>query len=174
MTLKVGMQHRVLEYYQVCSNDDPELILTYFMTHLSKIVDKTLQISLFLSIDTASTPLKSKRVGVGVLVASCLYPISSTNGWILTKLAQTHYREGKEVIRLDDFDLIFKVTPALWNFQILTNNCTLLNQITDSGQTSYIVTLGWFKDLIRFWWPWPKFSRSPHYTGCTFFKFWLK
>ena len=32
MTLKVGMQHRVLEYYQVCSNDDAELTLTYFMT----------------------------------------------------------------------------------------------------------------------------------------------
>ena len=31
MTLKVGMQHRVLKYYQVCSNDDPELTLTYFM-----------------------------------------------------------------------------------------------------------------------------------------------
>ena len=31
MTLKVGMQHRVLEYYQVCSNDDTGLTLTYFM-----------------------------------------------------------------------------------------------------------------------------------------------
>ena len=30
MTLKLGMQHRVLEYYQICSNDDPELTLTYF------------------------------------------------------------------------------------------------------------------------------------------------
>ena len=30
MTLKVGMQHLVLEYYQVCSNDDPGLTLTYF------------------------------------------------------------------------------------------------------------------------------------------------
>ena len=29
MTLKVGMQHRVLEYYQGCSNDEPELTLTY-------------------------------------------------------------------------------------------------------------------------------------------------
>ena len=28
MTLKLGMQHRVLEYYQICSND--ELTLTYF------------------------------------------------------------------------------------------------------------------------------------------------
>ena len=30
MTLKVGMQHRVLEYNQVYSNDDPGLILIYF------------------------------------------------------------------------------------------------------------------------------------------------
>ena len=30
MTLEVGMQHWVLKYYQVCSNDDPGLILTYF------------------------------------------------------------------------------------------------------------------------------------------------
>ena len=30
MILKLGMQHRVLEYYQVCSNYDPELTLTYF------------------------------------------------------------------------------------------------------------------------------------------------
>ena len=31
MTLKLGMQHRVLEYYQVSSNVDPGLTLTYFM-----------------------------------------------------------------------------------------------------------------------------------------------
>ena len=31
MTLKLGMQHWLLEYYKVCSNDDPVLILTYFM-----------------------------------------------------------------------------------------------------------------------------------------------
>ena len=31
MTLKLDMQNRVLEYYQVCSIDDPGLILTYFM-----------------------------------------------------------------------------------------------------------------------------------------------
>ena len=30
MNLKLGMQHRVLEYYQVCSNDVPEMTLTYF------------------------------------------------------------------------------------------------------------------------------------------------
>ena len=30
MTLNIGMQHRVLTYYQGCSNDDPGLTLTYF------------------------------------------------------------------------------------------------------------------------------------------------
>ena len=30
ITLKVRMQHRILEYYQICSNDDAELTLTYF------------------------------------------------------------------------------------------------------------------------------------------------
>ena len=31
MTLNVGMQHWVLKHYQISSNDDPELTLTYFM-----------------------------------------------------------------------------------------------------------------------------------------------
>ena len=30
MTLKLGLRHWLLEYYQVCSNDDPGLTLTYF------------------------------------------------------------------------------------------------------------------------------------------------
>ena len=30
MTLKPGMQHLVLKYYQVCSNDDHGFTLTYF------------------------------------------------------------------------------------------------------------------------------------------------
>ena len=30
MTLKLDMQHRMLKYYQVCSNNDPRLTLTYF------------------------------------------------------------------------------------------------------------------------------------------------
>ena len=31
MTLKLGIQHCVLKYYQVCSNDAPGLTLTYFI-----------------------------------------------------------------------------------------------------------------------------------------------
>ena len=37
MTLKVGMQHRVLEYYQVCSNDDTELTVTYFRARSNSV-----------------------------------------------------------------------------------------------------------------------------------------
>ena len=52
MTLQLGMQHWVLGYYQVCSNDDPGLILTYF-TSRSNLVpyavvwekDKTMDFS---------------------------------------------------------------------------------------------------------------------------------
>ena len=52
MTLKLGMQHRVLEYYQIYSNDDPGLALTYF-TARSNLVpyafvwekDKTMEFS---------------------------------------------------------------------------------------------------------------------------------
>ena len=31
MTLKLSMQHWVLKFYQICSNNDPGLSLTYFM-----------------------------------------------------------------------------------------------------------------------------------------------
>ena len=52
MTLKLGMQHRVFKYYQVYSNDDPGLTLTY-LTARSNLVhyafvsekDKTMDFS---------------------------------------------------------------------------------------------------------------------------------
>ena len=37
MTLKVGMEHRVLEYYQICSNDDPGLTLSYIIARSNLI-----------------------------------------------------------------------------------------------------------------------------------------
>ena len=87
-----------------------------------------------------------------------LSSLSWTNGWILTKLAQTHYWKGGKkwfwwhwpyfqghtsTLKFSNFDPKSLSAPYL------------LNQMTDSGQTSYFVTLGWFKDMIRFWWPWP-------------------
>ena len=72
---------------------------------------------------------------------------------------------GKKWSDFDDLDLIFKVAPALWIIKCWSKSLSapyLLNQMTDSGQTSYIVTLGralgWFKEKIRFWWPSPNFQ----------------
>ena len=50
MTLKLGMLHWMCKYYQICSNDDPGLTLTYF-TARSNLVpyafiwDKTMDFS---------------------------------------------------------------------------------------------------------------------------------
>ena len=37
MILELGMHHRVLKYYQVCSNYDPGLTMTYFMARSSLV-----------------------------------------------------------------------------------------------------------------------------------------
>ena len=37
MTLKLSMQHRVPESYQICSNDDPGLTLTYFTARSNSV-----------------------------------------------------------------------------------------------------------------------------------------
>ena len=38
-SLELGMQHRVLEYYQIYSNDDPGLTLTYFTARSNLVPD---------------------------------------------------------------------------------------------------------------------------------------
>ena len=38
MTLKLGMQHCILEYYQVCSDNAPGLTVTYFMAKSSLVL----------------------------------------------------------------------------------------------------------------------------------------
>ena len=52
---------------------------------------------------------------------------------------------GKKLLDFGYLDLIFKVTPALWNFQILTQKSLsatyLLNKMMDLGQTLCIVSL---------------------------------
>ena len=68
--------------------------------------------------------------------------------WILVTL--TSFSRSQQHFELSKFD------------QKSLSASYLLNQMTDSGQTSYIVTLGWFKDLVRFWWPWP--NLQGHHT----------
>ena len=56
-----------------------------------------------------------------------------------------------KTVKFSNFDPKKKlVCTIMWPY--------LLNQMTDSSQTSYIVTLGCFKDWFRFRWPWPNFQ----------------
>ena len=59
---------------------------------------------------------------------------------------------GNAWLDFGDLDLIFNVKPALWlsNFdQKSLSALYLLDQMTDASQTSHIVTLLWFKNLVR-------------------------
>ena len=51
---KLGMQHWVLEYYQICSNDDPGLTLAYF-TARSNLVTYAFVIEKGKTIDFSDT-----------------------------------------------------------------------------------------------------------------------
>ena len=58
---KLDMQHRVLEYYQVCSNDDPGLTLTY-CTARSNLVPYAFEWEKGKTMDFYTPPQKSGRV----------------------------------------------------------------------------------------------------------------
>ena len=87
MTLKLGMQHWVLEYYQVCSNDDPGLTLTYF-TARSNLVPyafvwekgKTMDFSetvVVYDLKLATDDLSDKKVSIYIKTLStggCMLP----------------------------------------------------------------------------------------------------
>ena len=88
MTLKLGMQHRVLEFYQICSNDDRGLTSTYF-TARSNLVpyafvwekDKTMHFSetivvydLKLATDDRSDKKKKKKKN---LLTSNFFPLGA-------------------------------------------------------------------------------------------------
>ena len=92
----------------------------------------------------------------------CVHSISWINRWNLTKLAQIHHWDwGKKWLDFGDLDLIFKVTPALWNsnFDRKELVCTLsLEPMVEFYQTSTDTLLGQGKEVIRFWWPRPYFQ----------------
>ena len=104
------------------------------------------------------------------LSAHCLL-----NQWVdFNQTCTDRYGEKrKKWLDFDDIGLIFKVTPAPWIINFWQKSFSapyLLNQMTYSSQTSYIITVGWFKDLIRFWWPWPYFQGNTNTLNVTFGK----
>ena len=98
-----------------------------------------------------------------------VHSTSWINRWNLTKLAQIHHCDGgKKWLDFGDLDLIFKVTPALWNsnFDRKKLVCTLsLEPMARIWPTSTDTSIGrgkkWldFGDLDLIF----KFSRSLHY-----------
>ena len=62
MTLKLGMQYRVLEYYQIYSTDDPGLTLTYF-TARSNLVPCAFVLEKGETMDFSETFVVSIKVG---------------------------------------------------------------------------------------------------------------
>ena len=54
MTLELGMKHWGCEAYQVCSNDDPRLTLTY-LTSRSTLLPNAFKSGIFLKIDFLKT-----------------------------------------------------------------------------------------------------------------------
>ena len=93
-----------------------------------------------------------------------LHSIYHLNQWVDFDQIGTNtlFGEGKEVINFRRSWHHFQGHTSTLKFPIWQKElvCTiyLLNQMTDSGQTSSIVRLGWFKELVRFWWPWPNFQ----------------
>ena len=63
MTLKLGMQHRVIEYYQICSNDDPGLTLSY-LTARSNLVPYAFVLGKGKTMDFSETIVIYDRVGI--------------------------------------------------------------------------------------------------------------
>ena len=62
MTFNLGMQHRVLEYYQIYANDDPSLTLTYY-TARSNLVAYALILDKAKTMDFSETIVYDVKVG---------------------------------------------------------------------------------------------------------------
>ena len=95
-----------------------------------------------------------------------VHSISWINRWNLTKLAQIHHCDGgKKWLDFDDLDLIFKVTPALWNSNFVRKKlvCTLsLEPMLEFDRISTDTSIGRGKSdqiLVTL----TSFPRSLHY-----------
>ena len=89
----------------------------------------------------------------------CVHSISWINRWNLTRLAQIHnWNWGKKWL---DF-ILFPRSHRQFNTQILIEKSLCahytLNQWLELYQTSTDTSLGYGKEVIRFWWPWPHFQ----------------
>ena len=97
ITLKTGMQHRVLEYYQVCSNDNTGLTLTYFTTK-SNLVPYA-----FVWEKGKTMDFLEAIVVYDVKVASC----SSLNDYMNYQRSWSFIDLGPRSLRFNSFEFLF-------------------------------------------------------------------
>ena len=132
MTLKLGMLHWVFEYYQVCSNDDPGLTLTYF-TARSNLVpyvfvwEKVKNNGFFrnycrLWFETSKRYPKWQKVSVDIKILSseCCLPLP--RGYIHVLSQETN------CIKSDFKDMFLKLATNEWNdktFLLTSKICSL-------------------------------------------------
>ena len=79
MTLKLGMQHWVLGYYQICSNEDPGLTLTYFMAR-SNVVPYAFVWEKGKTVDISETIVVYMSKLVDAVNKMCTWPYMNVNG----------------------------------------------------------------------------------------------
>ena len=83
-TLKLGMRHLVLEYYQVCSNDDPGLTLTYLMAR-SNLVPYALcrkKVKQWICMPPTLKKLTG-HIGFGLSVHLCMRPFETCMPYLM-------------------------------------------------------------------------------------------
>ena len=66
MTLKLGMRHWLLKYYQICSNDDPVLTLTYFTARSDLVPFVFLYGKMLLKVVDFQEAVEAFEVNIGI------------------------------------------------------------------------------------------------------------
>ena len=166
MTLKLGMQHRVLEYYQVCSNDDAALTLTYF-TARSNLVPYAFVWEKGKTMDFSET-IVVHNVKVGKWLHKPIW-ISNVKviHWPWTKITQIQYLFfffpletakliGAKFHLYPQWDGGTKIWP-IWppcSYMVKTLKNLLWNQKADDPKTWYAASGARVLPSLFKWWPW--------------------
>ena len=133
MTLKLGMQHWVFEYYQVCSNDDPGLALTYF-TGRSNLVP------------CAFTWEKGKTMDFSEIVV--VFDIKAGRCTLLIEFMNIYENQrSRSFIELDPRSLRFNILFFFFFFFFLL----LRNCLTDWSQILCGTSMGWGNESLIKW-----------------------
>ena len=129
MTLKFGMQCHGLEYYQVCSNDDPGLTLTYFTARSNLVLyvfvwEEVKQCQLWFETSNRWPKWQEASVDIKTL---------SPGGCPLSRVYIHVLNHGKNCIKSDFKGIFFKLAvgkvigPFCWHQNFVPWGLSILN-----------------------------------------------